>query len=161
MKTIDSSKEKSSISKDTPITPDCLKQDELFYSNLIQESALYQELYCTRFLESMVIVLANPFLGQTDNPLNRTLLKSFIYVIAERETKPTNIVLLTKGVELACEGSEVLDALNRLEEEGVSIMVCGASLNYHKIRQFLKIGYISNMYDIVEVMMQNPKVITL
>ena len=88
-------------------------------------------------------------------------MKSFIYVMAERETKPSDIILMNKGVLLAVEGSPTLSAFRELERNGVSILCCGASLNGLKVRDHLGHGYISNMYDILEVLMRAKKVITL
>lgn len=138
-----------------------IMREDLVYSNLIQETFLYQELYKSSHLESCTIFLSQPWLGPVDNALSRTLLKSFLYVIAERETRPASIILTSAAVELACEGAETLTALARMEAEGVAVMICGASLNFYKVREHLRIGYISNMHDIAEVMMQSAKVITL
>lgn len=138
-----------------------LLREDLVYSDLIQETTLYQELYKASHLESCTLLVSRPWLGATDDALGRTLLKSLLYVLAERETRPASLILISSAVELACEGAETLSALARMEEEGVALMICGASLNWFKIRGQLRLGYISNMHDIAEVLMQSAKVISL
>jgi hypothetical protein len=62
-------------------------------------------------------------------------------------------------VKLAIEGSPVLESLDKLEREGVNLLVCGTCLNYFEVKDKLKRGKVSNMYEITEQMMKAEKVI--
>ena len=57
------------------------------------------------------------------------------------------------------EGSESLEDLKVLEEQGVEIMTCGTCLDYYGIRDRLAIGGVTNMYSIVETLQNAMSVI--
>jgi len=42
--------------------------------------------------------------------------------------------------------------LKKLEEAGVEILSCGLCLDYYKLKESLKVGTITNMYRIVEIL---------
>ena len=51
--------------------------------------------------------------------------------------------------------------LQALIDKGVKVLVCGTCLNYYGLAERLKIGTVSNMYDILGAMQRADKVITL
>ena len=51
--------------------------------------------------------------------------------------------------------------LKELEQKGCEILVCGTCLNFFGIADQLKIGTVSNMYDITKRMFDAAKVISL
>ena len=57
------------------------------------------------------------------------------------------------------EGSESLEDLKVLEEQGVEIMTCGTCLDYYGIKDRLAIGGVTNMYSIVETLQNAMSVI--
>lgn len=134
---------------------------ESFSANIFKEACLEERLISEMKLESSCLLIQRDYLGPEDNALSRSLIKSLLYVLAEKETKPSDIVLINRGVLLALHDSPVLSALVELDRNGVSLLCCGASLNSLKVRDELALGYISNMYDIIEVLMRSRKVITL
>ena len=46
-------------------------------------------------------------------------------------------------------------------EKGTDVLVCGTCLNFYECADDLKVGEVSNMYDILERMHESAKVITL
>jgi len=134
---------------------------ESFSDNIFRESCLEERLISEMKLESSCFLIQRDYLGPDDNALSHSLMKSLFYVMAEKETKPSDIILINRGVLLSLHDSPVLSALLELDRNGVSILCCGASLNHLKVRDELAIGFISNMYDILEVLMRSRKVITL
>ena len=46
-----------------------------------------------------------------------------------------------------------------MEEQGVEILSCGTCLNFYGLTDKLKVGSVTNMYDIVESMAKADKVI--
>ncbi len=96
------------------------------------------------------IALASNTMGKGEEKLGEILMKSFIYTVSETQPYPKTIVLYNSGVRLTCEGSEVLDDLIKLENEGVEIISCGTCLDFLNIKDSLKVGSISNMYTIYE-----------
>ncbi len=51
--------------------------------------------------------------------------------------------------------------MHGLEESGVEIIACGTCLDYYDIRKAITVGRISNMEEIVGVMMDYEKVVTI
>jgi len=136
---------------------------ESFYLNILKESTstIEEKFSLDIRLDAASLLITKNYFGDTDNQLSQSLIKSFFYVMAEKETKPSDVILINKGVLLAVTGSPIISALKELERNGVSLLCCGASLNYLKMREKLAAGYISNMYDIIEVLMKSKKVITI
>jgi len=130
-------------------------------SSFPQESVFEEKALSGIKIESSCVLVSKNYIGGEDSTLGQLLIKSFFYVMSEKETKPSDIILINRGVFLAAEGSPVLTALHELARCGVSIMCCGTSLNHFKVREELNLGFVSNMYDIVEVLLHAKKVITL
>lgn len=103
-------------------------------------------------LNNQTIAISSSTMGSGSEELGKILIKSFIYTVRETKPYPTSICLYNGGVKLAIEGSEVLEDLKFLLEQGVEIMVCGTCLDYYEIKDKLEVGNISNMYDIYETM---------
>lgn len=99
-----------------------------------------------------VIAISSDLMGAGDEELGRILMKSFMYTVRESKPYPDSILFYNKGVFLTTEGSEVLEDIKFLDEEGVEIHSCGTCLDYYEIKDKLEVGYISNMYDIYETM---------
>lgn len=98
------------------------------------------------------IAISSNTMGTGSEELGNILMKSFMYTIRETEPYPNSILLYNSGVRLTTEGSEVLEDLRFLEEQGVEISSCGTCLDYFEIKDKLEVGNISNMYDIYETM---------
>ena len=106
-----------------------------------------------------IFLIAADTIGKGSEELGRTLMKSFFYALAEAIPRPETIIFMNSGVKLATERAPELESLERLEKAGVSLLVCGTCLNYFELKDKLKAGRVSNMYEIVETMMGAGKVI--
>lgn len=107
------------------------------------------------------IVLGSDKLGKGSEELGNILMKSFIYTITETKPYPNFMVFLNSGVKLTTKGSEVIEDLKKLVEEGVKIVSCGTCLDFFEIKSNLEVGEISNMYDIVEMINNSDNTITV
>lgn len=105
--------------------------------------------FCEEPAKARVLMVSSLFLGQGDDELGEVLMRGFFYALAEAETVPEKLVLLNSGVKLACEGSPVLEQLETLERRGVEIFACGTCLDFYGLKKKIKIGGITNMYEIV------------
>jgi len=110
--------------------------------------------------EIFTIVVGSDKLGNGDDDLGIALMKSYLFALSEAEKIPNNLILLNSGVKLVVEGSLVLDSLEKLQQRGVEIQSCGLCLDFYKIKDSLRIGEITNMYAIIEIM-NNSKTIKL
>ena len=108
-----------------------------------------------------VIQLASDSMGRGDEGLGRTLMSTFVNVLSQLDTVPSALVLFNTGVKLACEGSELIDALRELETKGATILCCGTCLNFFNLKDKVLAGRASNMIEITETMLQADKVITI
>lgn len=102
--------------------------------------------------KNLVILVSSDKLGEGDNTLGSTLMKSYMYALSESNKLPSDLLFLNSGVRLVAEASEVLDSLKKLKERGVNIASCGVCLDFYGIKDKLKIGEITNMYTIIEKM---------
>lgn len=100
--------------------------------------------------------------GAGDPTLGYNLMKMALYTLAQGESVPAHILFMNDGVKLpAGEEQQVIDSLMTLAEKGSIILVCGTCLNFYGISDRLKVGSVSNMYDILGAMQRADKVITL
>ncbi|MBU5439337.1 sulfurtransferase-like selenium metabolism protein YedF [Tissierella sp. MSJ-40] len=102
--------------------------------------------------KDLTIAIGSNKMGSGEEKLGNILMKSFIYTVRETTPYPSSIVLFNSGVYLTCEGSEVLEDLKALADEGVEILSCGTCLDYYNIKDKLQVGGITNMYSIYEKM---------
>jgi len=100
-------------------------------------------------------------LGKGSDDLGRILMKSFLYTLSETKPYPDFLVFLNSGVKLTIEGSESVDDLMKLKEGGVKIVSCGTCLDFFEIKDKLRVGSISNMYDIVDMISSSTNTITI
>lgn len=106
-----------------------------------------------------VIVIDGDTMGKGDEALGKTLMKGFLYTFTEMENLPETIIFYNRGVFLAVEGSESVEDLKQLQERGVEILCCGACINFYGLQEKVKVGTITNMYNIIEKQMKGEKII--
>ena len=109
--------------------------------------------------DNTVVVIDSVYMGKGDPELGRILMKGFIYTLTEVEVLPKTIIFYNEGVKLAVENSEILNDLKNLEERGVEILCCGTCVNFYGLTDDIKIGSITNMYNIVNKQMNARRVI--
>lgn len=102
--------------------------------------------------EKMVVVLSSDKMGEGDEELGKVLIKGFIYAITQLDKYPKAVLLYNSGVKLSSEGSDSIEDLKLLEENGVEILSCGTCLNFYNLQDKLKVGQVTNMYSIVEAL---------
>ena len=88
-------------------------------------------------------------------------MRMFFYTLAQGEEKPGAVLFMNAGVKLPTLDEQVADHLKALSDAGTEILVCGTCLNFYGIAEQLKVGTVSNMYDIVTRMQKAGKVISL
>jgi intracellular sulfur oxidation DsrE/DsrF family protein len=75
--------------------------------------------------------------------------------------KPETIVFYNSGVMLLAQGSPCMDALDGLFQAGVDLVACGTCVAHYQLRERLAFGRVSDMQEIVSLLMQAEKVITV
>ncbi len=107
----------------------------------------------------VVVYVNSHLLGEGDEALGSFLMKAFLKTLLDLETQPNRLILVNSGVRLAAEDSKVLESLRGLSEKGVEIVCCGTCIDFYELKGRMKVGVISNMYDIVQSMLEADRVI--
>ncbi|MBR1453541.1 MAG: sulfurtransferase-like selenium metabolism protein YedF [Lachnospiraceae bacterium] len=108
---------------------------------------------------NIVVAVGSDKMGCGDEKLGKNLMKAFIYSLSQAEVHPKTILFYNGGANLTCEGSLSLEDLNNLKELGTKIYTCGTCLDFYGLKEKLKVGEVTNMYDIVSTMEQASLVI--
>lgn len=109
--------------------------------------------------EKVVVYINSNLMGIGDEALGATLIRSFLHVLSEMETKPSTLIFINSGVQLTTEGSLVLEDLQKLSGTGVAILSCGTCLDFYGLKEKLRVGVISNMYDIAKILFEADRLI--
>lgn len=97
-----------------------------------------------------VYFIKSDILGKGEKQLGRVLIQGFFHTLLEQNPLPHTIIFINSGVKLPTLNENVIDSLKILKEKGVNILACGTCLDYYNLSDKLKVGEISNMYEIVE-----------
>ena len=106
------------------------------------------------------LLIQSETLGTGDETLGKMLMANFLRLLGESQQKPEKIVFWNTAVRLACEGSSVLDHLEKLEKQGIAILSCTTCLEYLDLVDKLKIGQPTTMVKSIQSML-NSEVISL
>lgn len=106
-----------------------------------------------------VMVFSSDLMGSGNDALGKVLMKGFIFAVTQLEELPKTMLFYNGGATLTAEGSDSLEDLKHLAEEGVEILTCGTCLNYYGLTEKLVVGEVTNMYTIVETMAGAGKIV--
>jgi len=106
-------------------------------------------------------LITSECLGQGSPDLGHVLMKSFFVALSEQQIPPEALIFMNTGVYLSIQGSTIIEYLEKLSIKGTIILSCGTCLDYYKLKEKLKAGRISNMYEINEYLTKAQKVITI
>lgn len=102
--------------------------------------------------KGVVVALSSSLMGQGDDALGKMLMKGFVYALSQQDILPETVLLYNGGAFLSSEGSDNLEDLKEMEAQGVEILTCGACMKHYGLEDKLKVGSVTNMYEIVERM---------
>jgi selenium metabolism protein YedF len=108
-----------------------------------------------------VVVVSGEEMGRGNAELGAILMRSFFYALTEAEIKPKTIIFFNTGVKLTVAESPVLEALQKLETQGVDILICGTCLGFFSLKDRVVVGQVSNMYAIAETMLAAGHTVTI
>lgn len=138
-----------SFSKSLGYEISCEEKEDAFYDS--HKRAFWGSWNKSESYE-IVIQISTTQYGSGAEELGKSLMKAYIYALTEATPLPQKVMFINSGVFLTTEGSEVLDSLHELEEMGVEILSCGACLNYYGLSESLKVGNVTNMYSMVDIL---------
>lgn len=96
-----------------------------------------------------VYLFMQEHLGQGSDELGGILMRSFFASLQEVEPKPKTLLFLNGGVKLTVQGSAVLPTIQKLEQQGVTVLSCGTCLDYFHLKEQLAVGSATNMFTIL------------
>jgi len=106
-----------------------------------------------------VAFIAADTMGSGSDELGRILLKNFLFTLTELEAVPDVLLFVNAGVKLTTEGSEALEALEKLACLGADIASCGLCLDFYHLMDKLATGRVTNMLDIAETLQKAGRII--
>lgn len=101
------------------------------------------------------VVIGSDKMGAGSEELGAKLMENFVYALTEQDSLPKVIAFYNSGVNLAAKNEKTISDLKKLEAQGCEILSCGVCLDFYGLKDSLKVGSISNMYRIVEIMRTN------
>lgn len=112
-------------------------------------------------LEDSCIFISSDKMGLGNDELGEVLIKGYIYTLTESNPYPKYIVFVNSGVKLTSQNKATIENLKILESSGVEILSCGTCLDYYGLKETLEVGSITNMYNIVDIMKNTSKTISI
>lgn len=111
--------------------------------------------------QNTVILFTRNGMGEGPADLQQLLAEKFLSINLEHGLLPAKILFYTDGVKLACQGSSVVDLLKQYEAKGVELILCSTCLERYNMSNQVEVGVVGGMGDIIDVLSNAPKVISL
>jgi len=109
--------------------------------------------------EKVVVYINSNLLGVGEEALGAILMRAFLKVLLDLKPVPAKLIFINSGVRLTSEGSEVLGTIEALSGKGAEILSCGTCLDFYGLKGKLKVGIVSNMYDIAQSLLDADRLI--
>jgi selenium metabolism protein YedF len=115
------------------------------------------EEYCTMEIPhfskgDFVVAFTSDRMGDGDEELGHLLMINFVKAIRDLDILPRKMVFYNKGVTLGSEDSPVIDHFKEIEKMGVTFLFCATCAKYYLLEEKIKIGSLSNMFEITQVL---------
>jgi selenium metabolism protein YedF len=108
----------------------------------------------------VVLYIGGATMGRGDDELGLKLMRGFLRTQIDCEPKPWRIIFINSGVKLTTVDDEAVEAVSLLAEHGVEALSCGTCLQHFGIEDKLRVGRVTNMYEVIETMNAAGKVIS-
>lgn len=132
------------------------------YLHMRRERAAQPQPSCGALVSGpTVLLIASDGVGRGSDELGRKLMVSFVQILHELTPRPETIIFMNSGVRLVAEGSPVIEDLRSLQEQGVRILACGTCLGFYDLKEKVRVGQISNMFDIASALLGAGRFVSL
>lgn len=111
-------------------------------------------------MDTVSYLITNDKIGSGNDELGANLMQMSLYALTQLDIVPKTVAMMNSGVFLATKNEETIRSLKELEAKGTRILVCGACLNFYNLVDELKVGDVSNAYEIMSSM-QSGTVVNL
>ncbi|MEW6352537.1 MAG: sulfurtransferase-like selenium metabolism protein YedF [Thermodesulfobacteriota bacterium] len=107
-----------------------------------------------------VVYIGTNSMGSGDEELGRKLMRGFLRTWIDIKPLPWRMVFINSGVKLTSIDEEAVEAISILGERGVEILSCGTCIEYFGLSDKLRVGRVTNMYEVIETLTTAAKVIS-
>lgn len=108
----------------------------------------------------LIYLIPSDTMGHGDDSLGRVLLRAFIKTIKEVPPQPAKMFFYNTGVRVTATDSDLIAPLAALEAQGVAIFSCGTCLDFFNLKNDLRVGTVTNMYEIMVAMTTAARVVS-
>jgi len=107
----------------------------------------------------VVVYINSDLMGTGEEELGKILMRAFLKTLKDVSPKPQKLIFVNSGVKHTTEGSDVIESIKELEAMNIAVMSCGTCLDYYQLKDKLKVGLVSNMFDIASSLMEADRVV--
>jgi len=108
---------------------------------------------------NVVVYVGADHMGGGDQELGSILIRAFLKTLRDVSPKPRKLIFVNSGVKLTTEGSDAIETIRELEAMNIAVLSCGTCLDYYRVKDKLKVGLVSNMFDIASSLMEADRVV--
>ena len=132
--------------------------------NMVDLNSARPEEYCTTEIPhftqgDFIIAFTSDKMGDGNDELGHLLMVNFIKAIKDLDTLPAKMVFYNKGVTLGSDDSPVIVQLKEIEKMGVTMLLCGTCIKFYSLEEKIKIGIVSDMFEIARVMAEAGNIV--
>jgi selenium metabolism protein YedF len=109
---------------------------------------------------NVVVYVSADHMGAGEQELGNILIRAFLKTLKDVSPKPKKLIFVNSGVKLTTEGSDAIESIRELEAMNIAVLSCGTCLDYYQLKDKLKVGLVSNMFDIASSLMEADRVIS-
>ncbi len=106
-----------------------------------------------------VVAFTSDRMGQGSDELGELLLNNFVKAVKDLDALPSKMVFYNSGVMIGSEDSPVVNNLRELEKMGVGLFFCATCVDFYSLNEKIKIGSLSNIFEIAQIMASSGNVI--
>lgn len=126
------------------------------------EAAASEEYLCYPVGGGVVAIIAADTMGRGDEELGRVLMRAFIKTLPALDPLPGALYFYNAGVRITAGADPdegLLDPLRELVRRGSRVYSCGTCLDFFGLQEKLRVGEVTNMYEIMKGMAEAQTVI--
>jgi len=112
-------------------------------------------------MQNTVVLVTNNGMGKAEEKLQLMLIAKYFELLLQGGNFPSAICFYTDAVKLVCDGSPVIEQVQKLETPNVRLIICSTCLNYFSLQEKVQVGIIGGMGDILEAQIRADKVISI
>lgn len=107
-----------------------------------------------------VVYVGTNSMGLGSEDLGQKLMRGFLRTWIDVNPLPWRMIFINSGVKLTTLDEEAVEAVSMLEDRGVEILSCGTCLQFFGLEDKLRVGRVTNMFEVIETFNSANKIIS-